>query len=1293
MEKTNLTAAIFMLLSALVIFILGTNLAFGYIWYDPQTLSCGATTPGQGCACGNDKNVKCQYSCSSDRGSISAKAGIGCNMESCCAGICWNYQWFFGNPVIYAQCTSTQYCTGTLPSTWMDSSTDYWCQECGTCKQRGAQFCVNSPSGTSCGTNLFCNGAGICAGKPTTNATMINILGKLLIQVQDNGNRCAVDSINGDWIGIYTSANGACAHVACSSNFAGATTAMATNKAVVRSGATSYEYLCGKNYDSAWTNENITVDLTAIDASPTNPGIAWIKYCTTSVVCDPAAGTLFTAGTPFTIGDVAIKKVCFQSQNIIGNLGDNQCKNINIDKTAPAAPTITSTSHPLQTNWYSSNAPVLSWSSSDGVSGIAGYYFTLDQTPTTTPSTTGTIAQLLSTSYSGKASGTWYFHVLAKDNAGNLGSVTTYTVNIDVADPTTSDNAPTGWQKNDVIVTITPSDVGSNVAWTRYCSGTSMSSTPNDCGLTSGFAYTEVLGTSAFSLPVFGEGYTKLCYQSQDNVGRLQAKICKTVQIDKHKPYLYVNPNGNTDWTKELTISTLECKDDLSGCKEFDNWLICAFSSPGSSYTRITSIGGTSVSNYRITSKASSQYSYVDCILEDIAGNLNSSAKSKYFKYDNAEPSTSINLDMPNKKFTLSYNDGSDDGSGIGVQSTKYSVIPYANSCPAFASLASVYSGEATLTSCGAAECKVCYASSDLLGNTEPTTESQKLIFDNTLPTTLITPNGGSWTNDNSFTLTCNDAGGCQKIEYKIISKTSSCDAAGLTPYNCPVSGSCTTTITIPCTNTCENKICFRSIDTTNNIELINTSNIFQIYLVSPVIDIKPNGYGWTNKNITFNITCSDSFGCEIMNYSYYNFTSKAWLPAITVNNQNASNNFTCASGAVCRTNISITAKSNLGNINTTISREFMIDLQNPLFMETKCQYWSGGWGRLPSPCPSPTLGSITAGNPVLFTAKANDAGSGIKNVTIHVKNSTGELPIKTASGNPILIVINQTSFKVAGEYDYWFTAEDNAGNLIDSEIKSFRVGGDSNKGCLAQGGKQICKENQRCSQYEISPTNDTRIGYTVCCSGDCINETTLAACKDQKGTVYNPSVQTCDGNITVAKDTINPNKCCKGTITAQGFSFGWYDAVGNLISGASKGDRVRCTALTSSLSQVNLNVTLGSKLVNNSLITPSSGRAEIPLTMRDVGTYKCSVNQGSNTGSADLKVLEMPTRVKYTELPGFSLISWIISCLLISVYYAYKIKTKSKLDMPEFDNSGHAENRNIFFGLLSNKAGCQSCT
>ena len=123
-----------------------------------------------------------------------------------------------------------------------------------------------------------------------------------------------------------------------------------------------------------------------------------------------------------------------------GNSGNNDASywdavpiHVIKETTPPPAPVISSSTHPNENVWYCNRNPTFTWTTPSDPSGIACYSYILDHSSTTTPDTicdtTGN-----SKSYTNLAYGTWYFHVRAKDNAGNWGPADHYRVQLEDCD-------------------------------------------------------------------------------------------------------------------------------------------------------------------------------------------------------------------------------------------------------------------------------------------------------------------------------------------------------------------------------------------------------------------------------------------------------------------------------------------------------------------------------------------------------------------------------------------------------------------------------------------------------------------------------------------------------------------------------------------------------------------------------------------------------------------------------------------------------------------------------------------
>lgn len=115
------------------------------------------------------------------------------------------------------------------------------------------------------------------------------------------------------------------------------------------------------------------------------------------------------------------------------------------EKNLPAAPTVSSSTHPDQNQWYAKSDPAFQWTTQNGVTG---YSFSLDDKETAAPDTVQDGSDS-SKSFTGIADGVWYFHVRAQNTDG-WGPAGHFRVRIDTTPPApfsifallASDNTP-----------------------------------------------------------------------------------------------------------------------------------------------------------------------------------------------------------------------------------------------------------------------------------------------------------------------------------------------------------------------------------------------------------------------------------------------------------------------------------------------------------------------------------------------------------------------------------------------------------------------------------------------------------------------------------------------------------------------------------------------------------------------------------------------------------------------------------------------------------------------------------
>ncbi len=109
------------------------------------------------------------------------------------------------------------------------------------------------------------------------------------------------------------------------------------------------------------------------------------------------------------------------SKDRAGNVGSEASHwSVQFDTEALPPLALGSTSHPDPNAWSADPNPQFQWTAAPDLSGIQGYYFLLDDKPSTIPGEgKGTWTTETRASIRGLKDGQWYFHVASQDKAGN----------------------------------------------------------------------------------------------------------------------------------------------------------------------------------------------------------------------------------------------------------------------------------------------------------------------------------------------------------------------------------------------------------------------------------------------------------------------------------------------------------------------------------------------------------------------------------------------------------------------------------------------------------------------------------------------------------------------------------------------------------------------------------------------------------------------------------------------------------------------------------------------------------
>jgi len=249
-------------------------------------------------------------------------------------------------------------------------------------------------------------------------------------------------------------------------------------------------------------------------------------------------------------------------------------------------PVVTSHTHPDEKKWYRDRSAVLAWDEPEDLSGIDGYYYSIDRKADTVPdANTSLFTQQRNLSFELTEDGLWYFHIVAKDNAGNFSKRSGhYALHIDtqVSNPTiTSPTHPDEnewYSKTKVVFQLSsPSDL-SGVAGYHY----TFTDDPRVKPAASGASYTE---KTEISLDIPRDGVHYLSVLGADKAGNISGDpAVYAVRLDTHVETPELSSTTHPDPTRWFPGRHVEItwKDpnDLSGIEGYysifnreENWM------------------------------------------------------------------------------------------------------------------------------------------------------------------------------------------------------------------------------------------------------------------------------------------------------------------------------------------------------------------------------------------------------------------------------------------------------------------------------------------------------------------------------------------------------------------------------------------------------------------------------------------------------------------------------------------------------------------------------------------------
>jgi len=241
----------------------------------------------------------------------------------------------------------------------------------------------------------------------------------------------------------------------------------------------------------------------------------------------------------------------------------------------------------------------------------------------------------------GLSDGTYTIKAFVNDTAGNSNSTETRTIFLDTTPPTTTDNAPAGWQSTPFNVTLTCNDTGSGCSVTSY-------------RVDGGSWQTGTI------VEITTDGNHTIQYNSTDALGNIESTKTTYAALDTASPtYIWINKStsGTTGDPVEVKINA---SDNTSGVSEANITI------DGTTHAMDTSATDSDF-NYTISVPSNSidNITY-NVTIYDLAGNLNITETVTIVVTDNDVPSVStIQPTSGNEDTPINFNATVSDNIGV----------------------------------------------------------------------------------------------------------------------------------------------------------------------------------------------------------------------------------------------------------------------------------------------------------------------------------------------------------------------------------------------------------------------------------------------------------------------------------------------------------------------------------------------------------------------------------------------------------------------------------------------------
>ncbi len=215
------------------------------------------------------------------------------------------------------------------------------------------------------------------------------------------------------------------------------------------------------------------------------------------------------------------------------------------------------------------------------------------------------------------------------------------------------------------------------------------------------------------------------------------------------------------------------------------------------------------------------------------------------------------------------------------------------------------------------------YCSDGLDNDCDGVKDSEDCDCDTTPPSVSVSGAPANWQNsDATASVSCSDSNcGCDSSTYRL-------KIYSYNPGQCPTTYS-SYTLSSPQTISSHSWVCGAAKDYNGNVGFSSPVE-FKVDKIEPTTTINPNGHGWTNQDVSFTLTCTDSggSGCDT---TYYKIINDGGGCGTTGYTAGTSGTVSCPSGSVCKKRVCYYSVDNAGNQeNVKMSNIFYIDKTSP---------------------------------------------------------------------------------------------------------------------------------------------------------------------------------------------------------------------------------------------------------------------------------------------------------------------------------------------------------------------------